>query len=427
MKKQLLPALIAVFCIPFCQNIFATDGPIHNRGCGAMEYRQMEEQRDPSIKAKRAQIEKDIQAYIQNQMLRQTPTPHAVITMPIVFHIVYKTAAENLSDACIAATIKAFNEDFRKQNADFTTKCPSAFQSLGADCEIQFCLASKDPSGAATNGIIRTSTTHAPFGLENDIKYTSQGGSDIWDHTKYVNMWIGNLEGGLLGYGTFPGGPADADGVVCHYQYMMGSAGCGDPPFQLGRTTVHELGHFFNLAHIWGDSNCGDDGVSDTPTQQTSNFNCPSFPNVSCNNGPNGDLFCNYMDYVDDPCMVMFTAGQKTRILAAINSSRAGLKTSAASLCAAAGGLNEIALDQNVYIYPNPSTGDFIINVENAGVSSAYISVYNELGEAIIQKRIIVPSSNEIKVDLNNKPDGIYLIKMKTSEGTVTKKVLLNR
>ena len=137
-------------------------------------------------------------------------------------------------------------------------------------------------------------------------------------------------------------------------------------------------------------------------------------------------MFMNYMDYTDDACMVMFTAGQKARMLAAINTDRSGLISSANTNCLPIG-INEITLNQNVYIYPNPSSGDFIINVENAGVSVADVSVYNALGEAIIQKRIIVPSGGEMKVDLNNKPDGIYMIKMKTSAGTVTKKVILNR
>lgn len=428
MKTRLHSLILTGFAFFAGQNIFAQElASVHNRGCAAMEYKEQEELRDPSIKATRAQLEKETMEYIQAQMLNKNPTTHTVYTIPIVFHIVYNAAAENVSNACIAATVASFNADFRKQNADFATKCPSVFQPLGADWEIQFCLASKDPQGAASNGITRNQTTQTSFTTDDKVKFTAQGGADVWDHTKYVNMWICNLGGGLLGYGTFPGGSASTDGVVCHYKYLVQSGGCGAPPYQLGRTTVHELGHYFNLRHIWGDANCGDDQVADTPTQQTSNFSCPTFPHVTCSNGPNGDMFMNYMDYVDDPCMVMFTAGQKTRMLATLNGARAGLKTSSATLCSSGNGVNELSLNDHVYIYPNPSTGDIFMNVSDAGISKADVFVYNAIGEAVLSKKVVVPSSNEIKLDMSSIPNGIYMVKMKSTEGVVTKKIIINR
>ncbi|HMC96362.1 MAG TPA: fibronectin type III domain-containing protein, partial [Flavobacteriales bacterium] len=119
------------------------------------------------------------------------------------------------------------------------------------------------------------------------------------------------------GYAQFPGGSASTDGVVCLYSSIGGMTNPGTAtPYHLGRTMTHEVGHWLNLRHIWGDSNCGNDLVSDTPTQQTSNFSCPSFPHVTCSNGPNGDMFMNYMDYTDDACMNIFSAGQKARMQA---------------------------------------------------------------------------------------------------------------
>ncbi len=133
----------------------------------------------------------------------------------------------------------------------------------------------------------------------------------------------------MLGYAQFPGGAANTDGVVV----LTGSVGGPTVPgtttsYNLGRTATHEVGHWLNLRHIWGDANCGNDQVTDTPTQQTSNGGCPAFPKVTCSNGPNGDMFMNYMDYTYDTCMNMFTAGQATRMNAAITASRPGLLTS---------------------------------------------------------------------------------------------------
>ena len=426
MKKHLLVSAVAGFSLFAVQSVFSQIASLPNRGCGSMEYKAQEELKNPLIKAYRDQLEKATLDFMQEQMLKHTPTPHAVYTIPIVFHIVYNNSTENVSDNCINATVASFNKDFRKLNADFATKCQS-FCAVGADFEIQFCLATKDPSGAATTGITRTSTTHGNFSTDDAVKFTAQGGHDVWDHTKYVNMWICNLGPQLLGYGTFPGGSASTDGVVCHCTYLVQSGGCGAVPYELGRTTVHELGHYFNLRHIWGDANCGDDLVGDTPTQQTYNFGKPAYPHVTCSNGPNGDQFMNYMDYVDDAAMVMFSAGQKTRMLAALNGSRAGLKTSGATLCAAGSAVNELNLDLHVYIYPNPSTGDIFVNVQDAGISQADIMLYNAIGEAVLTKKVVVPYSEEIKIDASNIPNGIYLVKMKSTEGTVTKKVIINK
>ena len=140
------------------------------------------------------------------------------------------------------------------------------------------------------------------------------------------------LGSGLLGYAQFPGGPKDTDGVVI-LNTAFGTTGIARPPFNLGRTTTHEVGHFLNLRHIWGDTeDCtGTDHVSDTPGQQLPNYGEPTFPHVSCTNGPNGDMFMNYMDYVDDPAMFMFTAGQVARMRATLSEARKGLAKDAAS------------------------------------------------------------------------------------------------
>lgn len=426
MKKRLHTILVAGLTFFAGSNLFA-QASIPNRGCGTMEYTAMEEKLNPSVKALRAQIEQQVQDYIANQAKNPTPTPQAVIYLPVVFHVVWNTAAQNITDNCIAQTLLALNNDLRKLNTDFSTKCPAVFQGVAADCEVQFCMASKDPTGAVSNGITRTQTTQTSFSTDNKVKFTAQGGHDAWDRNKFVNLWCCNLGGGLLGYGQFPGGTANTDGVVCHSTYLVATGGCGAAPYDKGRTTVHELGHWFGLKHIWGDANCGNDGVADTPTSQTSNFGCPAFPHVTCSNGPNGDMFCNYMDYTDDPCMVMFTTGQKAVITATMNGSRAALKTSAATNCLSTG-MSEHQLAEYVSVFPNPSNGDFTMNVNIPNITSADMIIYNALGEAVLEKKIAIPSGgNNVDVDMNNQPEGMYLIKMKTTEGTITKKIVINK
>lgn len=444
MKTQLHSILFAGLSFFAGQSMFAQVAMIPNRGCGSMEYKEMEEKANPSIKALRAQIDDQVRDYIANQKNNPTPTPQAVITMPIVFHVVYNGAAENVSDNCIAQTLISLNKDFRKQNTDFTTKTPAVFQPLGADCEVQFCMASKDPTGAATNGITRTATTVNGFTTDNKVKYTAQGGHDVWDRTKYVNLWICNLSGTLLGYGQLPGGSAATDGVVCHYKYLVATGGCGALPYEKGRTTVHELGHWFGLKHTFqggcggtSSSNCttGGDGVCDTPPVSVSSYGCPATQNTCTETSPfpppftsdQNDMTMNYMDYTDDACMVMFTTGQKAIITATMNGTRASLKTSAAANCAAGNGVNELGLGNYVSIFPNPSTGNFSMNITLPHVTSADMVIYNALGEAVLEKKISIPAGNNVDVDMNNHPEGMYLIKMKISEGTITKKIVISR
>ncbi len=293
-------------------------------------------QQDPTILERMAQVEAQTQAYIEAQRHLSQQRTSNVITIPVVVHIVYRTSAENLSDAQVQSQIAVLNEDFRRLNAN-AANTPSLFQSVAADAEIQFCLATRDPLGNSTNGITRTQTTKTSFSVyTDDVKYSSQGGKDAWPTDQYLNIWVCNLGSNILGYAQFPnGGPSATDGVVIDYRYF-GRGGSAQAPFNGGRTATHEVGHWLNLRHIWGDAQCGDDYVNDTPVQQGPNYGCPTFPKPSCSN--TSDMFMNYMDYTDDACMNLFTQGQKTRMRAVLapNGFRAGLLTSQG--CSAPGG-----------------------------------------------------------------------------------------
>jgi len=196
---------------------------------------------------------------------------------------------------------------------------PDVWKGLLIDAKIDFALATKDPSGKPTTGITRTETKVTAFGPDDEVKSERTGGVDPWPTDRYLNMWVCQLTGGLLGYAQFPGGPAATDGVVILYT-AFGTRGVTQAPFNKGRTATHEVGHYLGLRHIWGDRNdcSGDDFVSDTPKAKGANMGKPKFPSITCKNGPSGDMFMNYMDYVDDDAMVMFTEGQVARMNATL-------------------------------------------------------------------------------------------------------------
>jgi len=296
------------------------------RMCGAMEAHMRLLEIDPGMRERRAEIHALTSRLIadgaSSRRMRGAP-----ITIPVVVHVVYKNAAENISAAQIATQMNALNRDFSAGNLDRAT-CPPVWTGLIADAQIRFVLATKDPRGKTTTGITRTATSVNAFSTSDAVKHRASGGQDPWPSDKYLNLWVCTLAGGLLGYAQFPGGPAATDGVVI-LNTAFGLTGTASAPFNLGRTAVHEVGHWLNLNHIWGDaSDCsGTDHVADTPNAQLPNYNAPTFPHISCGNGPSGDMFVNYMDYVDDRVMVMFTRGQVARMQASLAGPRSSIGT----------------------------------------------------------------------------------------------------
>lgn len=302
--------------LPFLGLLLAAGLHAQQRSCAAHDILLQQLKDNPEMQQIRDAIEQQTTQFVQSGGAKD----RVVVTIPVVVHVVWNTSAENISDAAIQSQIDVLNADFRRLNAD-AGNTPSYFQGVAADCEINFCMAQRDPNGNATNGIVRRQTTVTSFGTNDYVKYYNNGGSNAWPRDQYLNLWVCDLSGGLLGYAQFPGGPAATDGVVCDYAYF-GTIG-SQQPFHLGRTATHEVGHWLNCYHIWGDdgTSCnGTDQVSDTPNQADENYGCPSGSVVSCSNGPNGDMYMNYMDYTDDACMNVFTAGQKNRMQALFNS-----------------------------------------------------------------------------------------------------------
>jgi hypothetical protein len=297
------------------------DYPPTRRVCGVMDVHRRLLSSSAEYAAARSALENATTQYVARQQRFA-----GIAKIPVVVHVVWKTAAQNISQAQIDSQIAVLNRDFRATNTDIGF-VPAPYTGLVADSRVEFSLATEDPNGNPTTGITRTQTSQASFGTDDKVKSTATGGIDAWNPDKFLNLWVCQLGGGLLGYAQFPGGPADTDGVVVLHS-GFGTNGTAAAPFDLGRTATHEIGHYLNLFHIWGDDGTGcsgSDEVADTPNQGGPNFGVPTFPKLSCSNGPNGDLFVNYMDYTDDRGMVMFTNDQVARMEACLDTARPNL------------------------------------------------------------------------------------------------------
>jgi hypothetical protein len=308
--------------------------------CGTMANLEYLKSQDPQLENKMLQNEQSLQNWIKTHASSKLGKKGTIITIPVVVHVVYSNPTENISAAQVLSAIAILNKDFRRLNAD-TSATPSVFAAVAADCEIEFCLATKDPNGNSTSGITRTATTKTSFSggtfngvsWSNDVvKYTSSGGINAWNTSQYLNIWVCDVSS-FRGYAQLPGGPASSDGVVIDYQWFGNTGTAAWASFTI-RTATHEIGHWLNLNHIWGNniletSNCGDDSCNDTPTESSSTYGIPTFPYntySACNSGANGEMFMNYMDYTD--CRNIFTKDQKARMIATINTSRPGFLTS---------------------------------------------------------------------------------------------------
>ena len=301
--------------------------------CATMDEHRKLAHLYPEYRRRQREIEYETQRFVARYADEGMFT--SIVRIPVVVHIVYNGSSQDFTDAQVKAQIASLNDDFRRMNAD-AGNVPAPFAPFAADTRIEFALAVRDPNCNATTGITRTPTTRSGFSYaqRDEVKSSTTGGADPWPSDRYLNFWVANLTGGLMGFATFPGTLSSApqlDGVVITTA-AFGVIPAHAPYFDLGRIATHEIGHWLNVLHIWGDDGTactGSDQCGDTPNQGGPNtIPAPAFPHVSCGNGPNGDMFMNYMDYVENSAMIMFTADQAMRMHATLAVERIGILAS---------------------------------------------------------------------------------------------------
>ncbi len=301
MKKILLSATALLMLIS-CQNEVTETAPetsaISQRGCASQEVLAAQMKADPTLALRMSKIE----AFTEKAMLTGRLV-NGKIEIPVVVNVLYKTAAENISLAQIQSQIDVLNEDFNATNADFGS-VPALFSGVKANVGITFVL----------QNVVRKSTKTISWSTNDAMKNGTKGIAPTTP-TTVLNMWSCNMGGGILGYAQFPGGSSATDGVVIDNN-AFGRTGTVSGVYNLGRTATHEVGHWMNLRHIWGDASCGSDMVSDTPTHDTANYGVPAYPHYSTCTGTPVEMTMNYMDYTDDRGMYMFSNGQKSRMAA---------------------------------------------------------------------------------------------------------------
>jgi hypothetical protein len=301
MKKIILSAM-AFMMLFSCQNdqtesVNPTTNAIARRGCASQEVLAAQLAADPTLAVRMSQIE----AFTQKAMLTGRLVNGKVV-IPVVVNVLYRTAAENISTAQIQSQIDVLNQDFNATNSDFTS-VPALFSGVATNVGISFVL----------EGINRKATTKTSWGTRDVMKQTKRGGLDPTSPSTTLNIWACTIGSGILGYAQFPGGSLATDGIVIDSNYF-GLSSAASYPYNLGRTASHEVGHWMNLRHIWGDATCGSDLVSDTPSHNTANYGVPAYPHYSTCAGTPVEMTMNYMDYTDDRGMYMFTDGQKARM-----------------------------------------------------------------------------------------------------------------
>lgn len=358
-------------------------------------------------------------------------------TLPVIFHIINNGESvgtgTNLSQAQVNSQFDVLNEDFRMLNAD-VANTPSVWMPLAGDMGLNFDKALVDPNGNILTepGIDRVNRytmgwTAGPYNMsyiDNTIKPQS-----VWDPYRYLNIWVMNVGNGLLGYCTFPvnsglcgmpNGTADTlrDGIVLHYQ-ATGRTGNLQIPYDKGRTATYEIAQWLGLKRLC-QSSCGSDCVADTPVGDYSYGGCVLFPQVStpCSNGPNGDMFMNFMSYVDDSCKYMFTLGQKGRIDTTLTN---GVFQSALRLSNVVSGIKNISPFGKVSVFPDPASEKCCISFSKN--ITCTMNVYSLPGEKIYST--LISNSERTEIPVSHLPNGVYLLEFAGAKGVYTQKLVV--
>ncbi len=382
------------------------------QGCGFEEFREYLSNKNPT--------------YQQNQswrnMLQDTVSgtpifPREKIRIPVVVHVVWYVAEENISEEQIESQLVILNRDFNRLNSD-TSRTPAFFKPLAGKMDIEFCLARMDIDGNPTSGIIRRQTEIQEIGSSPyRVYYGYAGGSKNWDPYRYLNIWVCNIDNArkTFGIATTPEvllEDDDVDGIVIDYR-AFGNMGTATFPTDQGRTLTHEMGHYLGLMHTWSKQGCiADDLVEDTPIQLNGYVGCPGSAQYSCGSQ---DMFMNYMDVVHDTCMNLFTKGQVSRMMSTLLGPRNTLLNSGACEFTSVSDHNAY-FDDPINFYPNPVSD--VITMANLPFQSRKITFYSSLGLPLA----VFPLNSKqesLQISVSHFLPGSYYCSIQTDKGPI--------
>ena len=318
------------------------------------------------------------------------------------------------------------NEDFGATNSDYNNY-DAGYGNVKGDLNIQFCLTQ----------VIHKQTSHKSFGGNNNMKFTKKGGSDAVDPMHLLNIWVCDIGDKLLGFAYYPGASPDIFGVVCHTNAFGRGAGYSlFTDYNLGRTATHEVGHSLGLAHIWGDANCGNDLVDDTPLHNGPNFGCPEQGLRSTCVGTPVMMTMNYMDYTDDRCMYFFTDGQASRATFVIDSDPQ-LNSIVSSACTSQNRTPITTISANdllpgrigkstISLYPSITTGRISLEIENPQTGKAEINIYNQAGAFMMKQQIFISGKILSQLDVSKLNNGIYYFELNQGGVKQTQKFIVH-
>ena len=393
------------------------------RTCGN-EAKMAELMFNPVMKQKYDELQSQFQLELErlqtsNQLNRNVQT---AVRIPVAVHYPEAGAANATLRNCLRALaqnqINILNADYNALNTDLsiwnnTTSANFPGVNVGSlNVNLELATQNHPAVSGLTNGQVAVT-----FGYD-------YGNGFDWDTNwaGYLNIIVKNLDNDTLGYAYLGSSPSTGAAVFITSSAFGSGVGCTGyvpiNPYNKGRTLTHELGHYFNLRHIWGDANCGNDLVNDTPRHNTANGGCPSASHTSTCTGNPLELTMNYMDYTSDACMYMFTAGQAQRQQAHFNTIVSNFNQQTLSTS------DNFEKNNSFSVYPNPNNGDFTI-LFSEYLSNFSVDVVDQSGRVVFQNKYDNQFDLEQKINLNNIASGIYFVKVSSSSGSMVKKIIL--